>query len=143
MNYYQIILTTLTIFAVALVVLIIIGAFQPTPASVTKESYPVNVFAIDDIHEEFNQIYLLPYDVENMNCKHKASLFIKVLQENGATDIRIMDFARSDNGCGHEAVLWNNGVYDPTSGIWNMSRTQYIKMITHKGFSGTLIEVTV
>lgn len=143
MNHYQIFLTVLIALILTTMALILIEKMDATPYSETKATYPVNVFATDDIKDEFNQIYMLPYDVEDMNCKDKAGLFVKVLKENGATDIKIMDIARQDGEGGHEVVLWNNNVYDPTSGIWNMSRTDYINMIQSKGFNGTLIEVTV
>lgn len=138
----KIILAILILVAAILTAIIIIENLDATPAVETQASFPVNVFASQTtIKSEFDQIHRLDYDVESMNCKHKSELFAEYLASINASDIKIMTIARTDGEGGHEIVLWNNRVYDPTSGIYNASKNDYIEMIRGKGFDGIIVTI--
>lgn len=139
----KIILATLILFTAMITAFIIVENLDTTPAVETQASYPVNVFATQTtIKNEFNHIHGLDYDVESMNCKHKSELFAEYLVSINASDIKIMTIARTDGEAGHEIVLWNNRVYDATSGIYNASLNSYLEMIREKGFDGIIVTMS-
>jgi hypothetical protein len=93
------------------------------------------------IKSHFNQIHNKKYSQSSMNCSTKSHLFGSYLLSINAKNVEIMDISSSLN-CeyGHEVILWDNRVYDTTSGYYNVSKTEYLEWIETKEFEGLITE---
>lgn len=132
----------LTTVALALTVFYLEFIFTgPEIPKTTVTEYPANIFAAsnEEIKSNFDQINGIDYDPEYMNCHNKSQLFGSYLKSMNATNIKTMTIARTDEEAGHEVVLWNNKVYDATSGAFNESQTEYLSFVKSKGFDGLIV----
>jgi hypothetical protein len=116
-------------------------ALEPEIPKTTITETPVNVFAVDEqsIKSEFNQIHKTKFSITKNNCTTKSKKFGNYLINHGAINVKTMNIGRLDGQYGHEVILWNNKVYDATSGLYDTDLNQYLNFVYSKGFNGLII----
>jgi Zn-dependent alcohol dehydrogenase len=95
-----------------------------------------NTLNESEVKNEFARIYKEPYK-ENVNdCSNKTEEFAKYLYNKGETNIKIVTVDYKTKEYGHEYLIWNDKVYDPTNNIYGMDVAKYQSKLRELGFTG-------
>lgn len=88
----------------------------------------------------FNEIKDIPYS-NNLNCKNKSEIFAEYIYEQGYHNVKLLQVWNKDYSKGHQVVLFNGYIYDPTCGYFGIRKSAYIKMANHHGLNGAIITI--
>ena len=123
------------ILATALFTLLLINTTTTPQQPIQQNNTTTTTF---NPHNQFNKIYQTPYNEHTYNCLNKSVDFATYLKNNNQTNIKYVNMRYKSGEYSHQFVLFNEGVYDPTSGVYNISETDYINFLEKDGFTGII-----
>ncbi|MCK9150592.1 hypothetical protein [Methanobacterium alcaliphilum] len=107
--------------------------------SITK---PITVKGItkSKLYPIFKEIKNIPYS-NTLNCKNKSEIFAEYIYKQGYHNVKLLQVWNKNYSKGHQVVLFNGYIYDPTCGYYGIQKSAYLKMVNHYGLNGAVFTI--
>lgn len=109
-----------------------------TPAQASTDAVVVKGLEKSEFYPAFLEIKNTPYR-KDLNCKNKSELFAEFIFSHGYRNIKLLQVWNSDYSKGHQVVLLNGFIYDPTCGYYQMEEEEFLDISRKSGLNGAVI----
>lgn len=109
-----------------------------TPVQASTDAVVVKGLEKSEFYPAFIEIKNIPYS-KDLNCKNKSELFAEFIFSHGYRNIKLLQVWNRDYSKGHQVVLINGFVYDPTCGYYQMEKADFLDMSRKSGLNGAVI----
>lgn len=114
------------------------GDISGTNNKINNNLVEVKGLEKSEVYLAFKKIKSVPY-TKHLNCKNKSEQFAKFLHNHGYRNIKLLQIWNKDYSKGHQVVLINGFIYDPTCGYYEMKESKFLKIARNSGLDGTII----
>jgi hypothetical protein len=109
-----------------------------TPVQASTDAVVVKGLEKSEFYPVFIEIKNIPY-TNDFNCKNKSEIFAEFVFSHGYRNIKLLQVWNSDYSKGHQVVLINGFVYDPTCGYYQMEESDFLDISRKSGLNGAVI----
>jgi hypothetical protein len=109
-----------------------------TPVQANTDAVVVKGLEKSEFYPAFKEIKNIPYS-NDLNCKNKSELFAEFVYSHGYRNIKILQVWNRDYSKGHQVVLIDGFVYDPTCGFYQIKKAEFLEISQKNGLNGPVI----
>ncbi len=109
-----------------------------TPAQASTEAIVVKGLEKSEFYPAFKEIKDIPYK-KDLNCKNKSEIFAEFVFSHGYRNIKLLQVWNRNYSKGHQVVLIDGFVYDPTCGYYQMTESEFLDISRKNGLNGPVI----